>query len=139
MFAGDLAGTKSLLDALSRQRDVSHPEDRGYIVIGYGRLALYEGRVATAVRHLREGISALDETNRQGRQGWGLGLLAEALAVAGDVDGAIRRRGRGRTGDPPHEPHLPGRHRTRPGMGPGRRGADQRRGRRAARGRRPES
>ena len=88
MFAGELAGTKALLDALNRQRDVAHPEDRGYIVIGYGRLALYEGRVATAVRHLREGISALDETNRQGRQGWGLGLLAEALAVTGDADGA---------------------------------------------------
>jgi DNA-binding CsgD family transcriptional regulator len=88
MFAGELDATRSLLDNLNRRRDVTHPEDRGYIMIGYGRLALYEGRVATAARHLREGISALDDGDRQGRQGWGLGLLAEALAVAGDVDGA---------------------------------------------------
>ncbi len=88
MFAGELDATIELLDTLQRSSAMADPEDRGYMIVAYGRLALYQGRVATATRHLRQGVGILDAANRAGRQGWGLCLLAEALALAGDVSGS---------------------------------------------------
>ena len=88
MFAGELDAATSLLDTTNRSNPISEREDRGYLILAYGRLALARGRVADAVRILREGVGLLDETNRAGRQGWGLLLLAEALALVGDARGA---------------------------------------------------
>jgi ATP/maltotriose-dependent transcriptional regulator MalT len=87
-FAGELTETKALLDAMKSRSPVIEVEDRGYMTIGYGRIALSEGRVVAAAQHLRAGTAILDETNRFGRQRWGLSLLAEALALGGDREGA---------------------------------------------------
>ncbi len=87
-YAGELAETHDVLAAMERSSGLTSLEDRGYLSVGYGRVALSQGRVATAAHHLREGIGLLDGANRLGRQAWGLGLLAEALTLAGDEDGA---------------------------------------------------
>jgi DNA-binding CsgD family transcriptional regulator/tetratricopeptide (TPR) repeat protein len=88
MLAGELEQAIAMLDAIERSARILDPEDRGYMIIAYGRLALYQGRVVTAARVLRDGVSLLDDANRAGRQGWGLCLLAESLALAGDLTGA---------------------------------------------------
>jgi DNA-binding CsgD family transcriptional regulator len=87
-YAGELAETEATLDMMGRSSQLTAQEDRGYLSVGYGRVALSQGRVATAARHLRVGIGLLDGANRLGRQAWGLGLLAEALTLAGDQTGA---------------------------------------------------
>jgi hypothetical protein len=73
---------------MDASRSLSDPEDRGYLLLAYGRVAMYRGDYPRAIDRLREGIALLDAANRSGRQGWGLCVLAESLTLTGDLPGA---------------------------------------------------
>ena len=64
------------------------PNAHSFINIGWARLALFRGQPVTALDRLRRALAGFSRVDRGVRGEWGLRLLAEALAITGDVAGA---------------------------------------------------
>jgi DNA-binding CsgD family transcriptional regulator len=64
------------------------PSAFGFIHLGWARLALFRGEPATAVSRLRQAFAGFTYLDHGVRGPWGLRLLAEALALTGDLPGA---------------------------------------------------
>ena len=63
-------------------------ESQALLHITRGRLAILQGRPISATDHLRAAVALTEDGSRSELQSWALCLLAEALALAGDVPGA---------------------------------------------------
>jgi ATP/maltotriose-dependent transcriptional regulator MalT len=85
--AGELDEASRFLDMVETHRD---GEFSPFVALGRGRIALLQGRPATAARHLLDAVSGLDDGDPSSRKVWALSLLAEACAFLGDADGAAR-------------------------------------------------
>ena len=90
LVAGELAEAADFLDLLEVQASEGPSEWRGFCAGARGRWALLRGRPVTAVRHLRDATSLLDDRDPGGRQAWALSLVAEASALTGDAGCADR-------------------------------------------------
>lgn len=91
LLAGDLSDADALLTlAMMFWGETGDATDHGMTELGMGRLRLLQGRPAAAVDVLREAASHFSEFADYGRRSWSYALLAEALALTGDIGGAKR-------------------------------------------------
>ena len=86
---GDVAGIEVEMnrlndEALEREADWL----RGYALVGYGWASVLRGDVCTAATHLHQALPLVGEVEVGGGKELATGLLAQALGMQGDADGA---------------------------------------------------
>ncbi|MDP1793692.1 MAG: helix-turn-helix transcriptional regulator, partial [Acidimicrobiales bacterium] len=91
LLAGHLADAETLLTlAMMFWAEGGDSTDHGMTELGMGRLRLLQGKPQAAIDVLREAASHFSEFADYGRRSWSYALLAEALALTGDIAGAKR-------------------------------------------------
>ncbi len=89
VLAGRLGDAELLADKIAI---ATSPGQRGgspvYLDVVRGKIALLQGRVATAEAHLRAVLVAHEQIEAVAWRGWAIGLLAEACALTGRVEEA---------------------------------------------------
>lgn len=91
LLSGDLSDADALLTlATLFWAETGDSTDHGMTELGLGRLRLLQGRPRAAVEVLRDATSHFSEHADYGRRSWSYALLAEALALIGDIEGAKR-------------------------------------------------
>jgi DNA-binding CsgD family transcriptional regulator len=91
LLAGELSDAEALLTlATMFWAETGDSTDHGMTELGMGRLRLLQGRPRAAVEVLRDATSHFSEYADYGRRSWSYALLAEALVLTGDIEGAKR-------------------------------------------------
>ncbi|MBV8463032.1 MAG: hypothetical protein JO368_07050, partial [Acidimicrobiales bacterium] len=88
-LSGDLAGARTVLDALRGALGTNVSPNPGLVALAEGELVLAEGRPGGATRPLRAAVEALDEVDFGGLSALARCRLGQALTLGGDTTGAL--------------------------------------------------